>query len=67
LQEIACPTLVVAARQDRLRSIDEAQELADAIPGARLEIIEDAGHLVPLEAPALLAGTLVRWLRDRAS
>lgn len=66
LQEIACPTLVVAARQDRLRSIDEARELAGAIPGAHLEIIEDAGHLIPLEAPALLAGMLVEWLRDRA-
>jgi len=62
LEAIACPTLVVAARQDQLRSIDEANELADAIPGARLEIIEGTGHLIPLEAPESLANVLVQWL-----
>jgi len=62
LNEIACPTLVVAASQDQLRSIDEARELASAIPGARLEIIEGAGHLIPLEAAASLADVLLDWL-----
>ena len=62
LNEIACPTLVVAASQDQLRSIDEVRELASAIPGARLEIIEGSGHLIPLEAAASLADVLVDWL-----
>ncbi|HEY1140448.1 MAG TPA: alpha/beta fold hydrolase [Lysobacter sp.] len=61
LKEIACPTLVVAASEDQLRSMEEARELAGAIPGARLEIIEGAGHLIPLEAPQALAGVLVDW------
>ena len=64
LSEIACPTLVVAASQDQLRSIDEARELASAIPGARLEIIEGAGHLIPLEAAASLADVLLDWLEN---
>jgi len=64
LKEIACPTLVVAASDDHLRSMDEARELADAIPGARLEIIEGAGHLIPLEAAAPLADVLAGWLRS---
>lgn len=64
LGEIACPTLVVAAAQDRLRSLDESQELQAAIPGARFALIEDSGHMVPIEAPQALADILVRWLDE---
>lgn len=63
LEGISCPTLVVAANEDRLRSIDESRELADAIPGARLQILEGTGHLIPLEAAGALADTIVSWLR----
>jgi pimeloyl-ACP methyl ester carboxylesterase len=65
LQAIACPTLVVAASEDRLRSTDESRELADAIHGARLRILEGTGHLVPLEAPGLLADAILDWLPSR--
>ncbi|WP_439598063.1 alpha/beta fold hydrolase [Falsiroseomonas sp.] len=55
LGEIACPTLVVAAAQDALRSVAESQELAAGIPGAQLRIIEGSGHMIPIEAPGELA------------
>lgn len=60
--EIQCPTLVVAAAEDRLRSIEEAREMADAIPGAVLEIVEDSGHMIPIEAPQRLLEIVVPWL-----
>lgn len=62
LDEIRCPTLVVAAAQDQLRSLDEARELQAGIPGATLEVIEDSGHMIPIEAPQRLAGVIVPWL-----
>jgi len=62
LDGISSPTLVVAAREDRLRSIDESRELAEAIDGARLQILEGTGHLIPLEAPRALAQALIDWL-----
>ena len=55
---IASPTLIIAAAQDRMRTPVEAEELRDGIPGARLEVIEDSGHLIPLEQPAALAALL---------
>ena len=61
LHGIACPTLIVAADQDRLRSIEESQELVDAIDDAELEIVRGAGHLIPLEDPQTLAGIIVEW------
>ncbi|MEQ8334245.1 alpha/beta fold hydrolase [Nisaea sp.] len=62
LGAIACPTLVVWCRQDELRSLGEATELADGIPGARLEIVEGCGHMLPLEAPEQMAALLGAWL-----
>ncbi|SFF52159.1 Pimeloyl-ACP methyl ester carboxylesterase [Duganella sp. CF458] len=58
LSGIQCPTLVVAAAEDRLRSPEEARELADGIPGAKLVTVANAGHLIPLEQPQALAGLL---------
>lgn len=58
LQDIRCPTLVVAGADDRLRSAGEARELADGIPGARMVIVPGAGHMIPLEQPQALAGAI---------
>jgi len=62
LAQIRCPTLVVGADGDQLRSIDESREQAAGIPGATLAIIAGSGHLVPLEAPAELARVIGDWL-----
>ncbi|WP_160000248.1 alpha/beta fold hydrolase [Roseomonas sp. 18066] len=62
LGEIGCPTLVVAGRQDRLRSLEEAAELRDGIPGASLQVVEQTGHMIPLEAPAALGPLVADWL-----
>ena len=59
---LTCPTLVVAADQDPLRSAQETEALAAAIPGATLKVIEQSGHMLPLEQPEALATTLAAWL-----
>jgi pimeloyl-ACP methyl ester carboxylesterase len=62
LDEIRCPTLVVAAAQDQLRSLEEARELQAGIPDASLVVIEDSGHMLPIEAPGQLLEAIVPWL-----
>jgi pimeloyl-ACP methyl ester carboxylesterase len=62
LGEIACPTLVIAAGHDRLRSRAESEELHAGIPGAELALIEDSGHMIPIEAPQALLSVMVPWL-----
>ena len=51
LPAIAIPTLVLCGREDRLTPPRYAQYLADHIPGARLVIVEGAGHYVQIERP----------------
>ena len=62
LGEIRCPTLVIAAGHDRLRNREESDELQAGIPGAELAVIEDSGHMVPIEAPEALLNVMVPWL-----
>lgn len=55
LPTVACPTLVIAGRQDYIRAVAVTESIAGKIPRARFEII-DAGHFMPTTSPkALLA------------
>lgn len=62
LPAIACPTLVLVGRQDQITPPDRAEEMAEAIPGARLAVIEECGHLSALEQPAAVGAALAGWL-----
>ena len=62
LPDIRCPTLVLIGRQDILTPLELSEEIAAAIPGAQLEIIDDSGHLSTLEQPDAVNRTLRRWL-----
>lgn len=66
LEAIRCPTLVVAAGHDGLRSLEEARELHAGIAGAQFAVIEDSGHMIPLEAPDALCDVIVPWLERSA-
>ncbi len=63
LPKIACPTLVLCGRQDALTPPPLAEEMAAAIPGARLTIVENSGHLSPLEQPEAVTRAMRDWLR----
>jgi pimeloyl-ACP methyl ester carboxylesterase len=62
LASIRCPTLVVVGRDDALTPVELAQEIAAGVPGARLEIIPDCGHLSTLERPEAVNRALRAWL-----
>ena len=49
LHRVQCPTLLVWGRDDKLIPLAHGQEYAKLIPGARLEIIERCGHMLPYE------------------
>jgi len=63
LETITVPTLVIAGRQDEWSPVDQHELIADAIPTARLEVIEHAGHMVTLEQPAVISAMLIDWLQ----
>lgn len=64
LGAIACPTLVLCGRQDALTPLPLHEAIARGIPGARLEVVEDSGHLPTLERPTAVNAALRRWLEE---
>ncbi len=62
LGAIGCPTLIIAAADDRLRSLEEAAELHAGIPGSALAVIPNSGHMIPLEVPTQLLEVILPWL-----
>ncbi|MDQ6797694.1 MAG: alpha/beta hydrolase [Actinomycetota bacterium] len=62
LATIRVPVLVVVGEHDGPSPPAEAEALADALPDAHLEVIEGAGHLSNLEAPASFNGVLATFL-----
>lgn len=66
LDDIGCPTLVIAGGQDKLRSLTEANELHHGIPGSDLAIIDGTGHMVPMEAPDRVMDVIADWFRRSA-
>lgn len=60
--EIDVPTLVCWGRDDSWIPLAKGEELAASIPGARLEPIDGAGHLVQEDAPAELTAVLLAFL-----
>lgn len=61
---IDIPVLVVWGEDDDWIPVDRAYRLQDLIPGARLIVVEQAGHLIQLDQPEALTAALTRWLTD---
>ena len=59
---IHCPTLVLCGRQDLRTPLAVSEEMAEKIPRARLVVIENCGHLAPLERPQEVSIALREWL-----
>jgi pimeloyl-ACP methyl ester carboxylesterase len=64
LPKIGCPTLVITGKDDALISWENSRILAERIPGAKLEILEPAGHCFWLERPEESRDAIVRFLRQ---
>lgn len=62
LPGIECPTLVACGRQDAWSPLLQHEEMATMIPGARLEVIEDSGHMVTVEVPEAVSRLLLAWM-----
>jgi pimeloyl-ACP methyl ester carboxylesterase len=62
LPAIACPTLVLAGREDAVTPPERQHEMATAIPDATLVLLPRCGHLSPLERPGAVTRQLLLWL-----
>ena len=65
LASIHCPVLLMAGRQDPVLPASSLQDMAKALPKARIVVIEDCGHLAPLERPEAVSKALREWMVEK--
>jgi len=63
LAEIDVSTMVVAGAHETPGFRAWAEEVAAGIPGARIEVLDGCGHLLPLEEPEVVARRIVELVR----
>jgi pimeloyl-ACP methyl ester carboxylesterase len=64
LARVRVPTLVMCGRDDPVTPVRDHEAMAAKIPGARLEVIENCGHLATIEQPESVDRVLIDWRRQ---
>jgi len=62
IASVQAPVLLLADPRDTLVPLDTARRLARALPDARLQLIDGAGHHLPRRAPDAVADAIVAFL-----
>ena len=62
LARVRVPTLVMCGRQDPVTPLADHEAMAACVPGSRLTVIEDCGHLSTIEQPQAVTAELTQWL-----
>ena len=62
LASIAVPTSIMVGDADPLTPMALSEEMAALIPGARLSIAQDCGHVITHERPEMVNAALADWL-----
>lgn len=61
LAGIRCPTLVLCGEQDGWAPAQRHREMAAAIPGAKLVLVPECGHMCTMERPEAVSRALLDW------
>lgn len=62
LRAIRCPTLVICGREDAWSPLARHEQIVSLIPGSRLVVIENCGHMPTMERPEEVASAMLAWL-----
>jgi len=62
LSSLRVPTLIMCGRQDSWSPPAQHESMHRLAPHATLAVIEEAGHMAPMEQPQAVADIMLRWL-----
>jgi pimeloyl-ACP methyl ester carboxylesterase len=62
LSSLRVPTLILCGRQDTWSPPAQHESMHRLAPHATLAVIEEAGHMAPMEQPQAVAMAMLRWL-----
>ena len=61
LSTICCPTLILCGREDSWSVLATHEEIAGQIPGSEFVVIENCGHMAPMEKPGEVTNAMLQW------
>jgi pimeloyl-ACP methyl ester carboxylesterase len=65
LRAIRCPTLLLCGRQDTWSPLARHEAMGRLIEHSQLAVIEQCGHMSPMERPTEVSGRLSAWLAEQ--
>ncbi len=63
VERLQTPTLIIWGADDQFQPLRYGERLAKAMPNARFEVVERAGHFLPEDAPETLAYLIANFVR----
>jgi pimeloyl-ACP methyl ester carboxylesterase len=66
LKAVRCPTMILCGRQDAWNPLARHEDMAAMIQGSTLAVVEDCGHMSPMERPLEVTAMLREWLEGIA-
>lgn len=64
LAEVTCPTLMICGEKDSYSPPVRHVQMANSLSDCDLHIIDDCGHMAPMEQPDMVSGLMRRWLME---
>jgi pimeloyl-ACP methyl ester carboxylesterase len=64
VDRLQCPVMIVRGADTDMLTSEAVQRMHRRIPGSRVSLIEEAGHSVPTDQPAMLALTIREFLQS---
>ena len=62
LTAVCCPTLLLCGREDTWSPLARHEAMARLIRHSQLAVVEECGHMSPMERPAEVSARLSQWL-----
>lgn len=63
LADIPCPVLLITGAQDGWSPAQQHHEIAALLPRAEVQVIDQAGHFLPVERPEETVACIAAWLK----
>lgn len=64
LPQTTCPILLITGSEDAWSPEQQHREMLEMAPNATLEVVDGAGHFLPVEQPSIMTRCVVDWLKE---
>ena len=64
VHRIQCPCLIIHSNHDQIKDVSQSVRIYDELPNSHLRLIDESGHMTPIEQPQRLIFELDKWIKE---